>query len=220
MATVSEAPERVETIADLVERLGDIPLDRIRLKPAPGTAIERDVIAALEAPRKRLCELVDGVLVEKPVGTKEAILAGVIIHHLWTFVTPRDLGIVVGADGPWRLKLGLVRMPDVAFISWDRLPGEEFPHAAIARVIPNLAVEVLSPSNTKKEMERKLQDYFRAGVELVWIIDPKTQTAESYTTPTRSRKVAKGESLSGGKVLPGFTLSLKEVFGALRRKKR
>src|SRR4051794_3651733 len=108
MATAISQPARpepsadlasAETLADLVAQLGDIPLERIRLRPPPGTATEADLIAALEAPRKRICELVDGVLVEKPVGTKEALLAGVIVQLLWNFVEPDDLGVVIPADG-------------------------------------------------------------------------------------------------------------------------
>src|SRR5262249_54902087 len=113
------------TLWGLVKQLGDIPLERIQLKPAPGTATETDLIAALELPRKRLCELVDGVLVEKPMGTKESLLAMLLGHHLWTFVEQRDLGLVVGPDGPLRLGIGLVRIPDVSFISWRRLPKGE-----------------------------------------------------------------------------------------------
>jgi Uma2 family endonuclease len=220
MATVAVpevAAESGETMADLVRQLGDIPLDRIRLHPAPGTATEADLLAALEAPRKRICELVDGVLVEKAVGTKEALLATWIAHLLCSFIETNDLGVVIGADGPLRLWLGLVRIPDISFVSWNRIPGGEFPEAPIAGLIPDLAVEVLSKSNTKKEMERKLKEYFQAGVRLAWLIQPRTQTAEVYTSPTKKVKVAKDEALDGGDVLPGFSLPLKQVFGRLKR---
>ena len=215
-ATIADAPE---TLADLIQQLGDIPLDRIQLKPAPGTATEHDLIAAMEAPRKRLCELVDGVLVEKPVGTKEGLLAGVIVHYLWTFMERRDLGLVVGPDGPLRLWIGLVRIPDVSFISWDRLPQGELPDEAIAGVVPDLAVEVLSRGNTPKEMQRKLREYFEAGVRLVWFIYPKTQTADVYTSPTDMRRIGKSQSLDGGDVLPGFKLPLAKLFSRARRRR-
>ena len=71
------------------------------------------LVGHLEAPRKRICELVDGVLVEKPLGTTEGLLAGVIVHWMWTFLERHDLGVVVPADGPLRLWLGLVRIPGV-----------------------------------------------------------------------------------------------------------
>src|SRR5713101_2584362 len=107
-----------DNFADVLERLGGIPLTRIRLLPAPGTAKEKDVLAALEAPRKRICELVDGVLVEKPMGAREALLAGAIIEYLGSFVRKHDLGCVLAPDGTLRLMPGLVRIPDVSFISW------------------------------------------------------------------------------------------------------
>ena len=80
---------------------------------------------------------------------------------------------------------GLVRIPDVTFVSWKRLPGHKLPAEPIPDLIPNLAVEVLSVSNTKAEIDRKIGEYFRVGVQLVWMIDPPTRTAEVYTTAGR-----------------------------------
>ncbi len=222
MATADDLPEVEDTLAELIEQLGDIPLHRIRLKPPPGTATEKDVLAALKGPRKRLCELVDGVLVEKPMGTTEALLGGVIVHRLWTFVEPEQLGAVLPADGLLRLMPGLVRIPDVSFISWDNIPGRRFTKAPIAPYIPDLAVEVVSRSNTKKEIQRKLREYFLAGTRLAWVIHPKTQTAQEYRSPEEFRRVAKNGLLRGDPVLPGFTLSLAELFAstAQRPKKR
>jgi Uma2 family endonuclease len=217
MATVTTAIESAETLADLVKQLGDIPLERIRLRPAPGTATEEDVVAALEAPRKRICELIDGVLVEKAVGTKEGLLAGIILHLIWDFLDRHDLGVAMPGDSAVRLKLGLLRIPDVCFISWDRLPRGELPDEAIASVVPDLAVEVLSKRNTRPEMRRKLREYFQAGVRLAWLIQPRTQTAEVYTSPTKVRRVGKDQVLDGGDVLPGFTLSLKRLFSRGRK---
>jgi Uma2 family endonuclease len=219
MATAAMT-ESEDTLADLVRQLGDIPLERIRTKPAPGTATEADVIAALEAPRKRICELVDGVLVEKPLGTTEGFLGGIIVHWMWTFLERHDLGVVIPADGPLRLWLGLVRIPDVSFVSWDRIPGEKFPDNPIARLIPNLLVEVLSKSNTKREMERKLREYFQAGVQLVWLIDPRTRTAQTYASPHQMKRIDKDGTLDGGAVLPGFKLSLRKLFARTSRRKK
>jgi Uma2 family endonuclease len=219
MAT-ADAQEAEENLAELVERLGGIPLERIRLRPPPGTATEKDLIAALEAPRKRLCELVDGVLVEKAMGTREGLLAAILIQLIWNYVEAQDLGVVISSDGPFRLWLGLVRIPDVSFVSWDRLPEGELPQHAVARVIPDLAVEVLSKGNTKKEIERKLREYFQAGVRLAWVIEPKTETARAYTAPDEGQRIPREGSLDGGDVLPGFTLPLKQVFARTRRRPR
>ena len=194
--------------------------------PLPATHAPTELLdaAALTAMRdagdRRLCELVDGVLVEKAVGTKEGLLAGLILYHLWAFLEQHDLGIGLPGDSPVRLKLRLVRIPDVCFISWDRLPTGEIPDEAIAGVVPDLAVEVLSESNTRAEMERKLREYFQAGVRLVWLVDPKTQTARAYTSPAKSRRIGKDQALDGGQVLPGFTLPLKQLFARAKRRPR
>jgi Uma2 family endonuclease len=213
-------PPALETFADLLRELGDIPLERIRLQPAPGTASEADVVAASEAPQKRLCELVDGVLVEKPMGTKESLLALFLGHLMWDFLEENDLGILLGADGMLRIKLGLVRIPDLSFISWDRLPGGKLPDEAIAGIVPDLVVEVLSQGNTRREMERKLKEYFQCGVRLVWLLDPKTQTAKEYTSPAKVRRIGKDQNLDGGDVLPGFRVPLKKLFAAMARRRK
>jgi Uma2 family endonuclease len=215
--TPVEVPEE-GTLAELLYRLGDVPPERIRMRPAPGTAREQDVIKALEAADKRLYELVDGVLVEKAMGTREALLAGIILHWLWDFLEQHDLGQPLGADGALRLMPKLVRIPDVSFVSWERLPGRELPDQPIADLVPDLAVEVLSERNTKGEIQRKLRDYFLAGVRLVWVIQPRTQTAEVYRERDRKNRVGKTGVLDGENVLPGFKLALSELFARAHRK--
>lgn len=209
-----------ETVADLIERLGGVPAHRIRLKPAPGTATEADVIRWLDGPNKRMFELIDGTLVEKAVGVREAILAGFLIHRLSEYCEELDAGVVVGADGPYRLRLGLIRYPDVSYISWDRMPGGVVPNDPISQIVPDLAAEVLSESNTPAEIERKLDNYFEAGVRVAWVVDPKTQLAVVYTSRTRSKEIGIDGELTAPKVLPGFRLPMRNLFASLRRKKR
>jgi Uma2 family endonuclease len=220
MATKRKAPFVYDTFAEVLERLGDIPPERILLRPPPGTATEKDVIAALDGANKRLCELVDGVLVEKPMGTKEALLAGVIVQRIWNFVAADDLGVVLPADGALRLMPGLVRIPDVSFIPWANIPGERFSDAALASYVPDLAVEVLSRTNTKKEIARKLREYFLAGTRLAWVIDPKTQTARAYTAPDEHRVIGKNGRLDGAAVLLGFSLSMADLFACTARRRK
>src|SRR5260370_1350069 len=78
---------------------------------------------------------------------------------------------------------------------------------------PNLVVEVLSASNTAKEMRRKLREYFKAGVELVWYVDPASHTVEVFTAPQKRVVLKAPQSLTGGHVLPGFRVTLKKLFG-------
>jgi len=207
----------IDTLADLLERLGGIPPERIRYQPYPGTATEEDVIR-IEQEENRLCELVDGVLVEKAMGFRESLLAAALADFLRQFEVPRNLGLVTGADGMVRLFPGLVRIPDVAFVSWDRLPGGRVPDDPIPDLAPDLAVEVLSRTNTPGEMRRKRREYFDAGVTLVWIIDPADRSATVFTSATDSVKLTERDSLDGGSVLPGFSLPLCNLFAELDRR--
>lgn len=210
----------VETLADCLERLGNVPLERVHFRPYPGTATEKDVVAALASPNRRLCELVDGVLVEKAIGSREALLAAVIVQHMGAFVEKKDLGAVLGGDGTLRLWLGLVRIPDACFIPWDRIPNQVWPDEPIASLVPTLAVEVFSKHNTKKEIQRKLREYFQAGVQLVWVLYPKTKTGEVYASPDDVRHIGKSGALDGEDVLPGFRLPLRRIFSRLQRRPR
>jgi Uma2 family endonuclease len=213
VATISPP---INTLADLQDRLGGISLNRIRFRPYPGTATLQDVIE-VKAREGKLCELVDGVLVEKAVGYSESGLAIFLGFLLNAFVLPRNLGIVSGADGTVELMAGLVRIPDVAFTRWDRLPGQRYPTAPVPQLAPNLAVEVLSQSNTPREMALKRQDYFSVGVELVWEIDPDIRTVAVYTSETHVTNLTATDTLDGGSVLPGFTLPLHDLFAELDR---
>lgn len=205
------------TVAELLEKLGGVPAERVRLDPPPGTATEKDVIA-VKRHEGRLCELVEGVLVEKAMGFAESNLAGWMIFLLYQYLADHDLGVLVGADGAMRLMPGLVRIPDVSFVSWSQLPNRTIPTKAIPNLHPDLAVEVLSRSNTKAEMERKLRDYFLVGTQLVWLVNPRKRTVRVYTAPDESRLLQEEESLDGGDVLPGLSLPLREVFAKLESK--
>src|SRR2546421_11130799 len=88
-----------ETLADLLHSLGDVPLERIRRRPPPGAATEEDVVRARDSVEKRLCELVEGVLVEKALGTRKGLLAGLILHSFWHFLKQTNLGKAFGAAG-------------------------------------------------------------------------------------------------------------------------
>jgi len=186
------------------------------LLPLPGTATERDVIA-IAAHEDRLCELVDGVLIEKPPGFLESCVASQLIYFLEGYSYPRDLGFTVGAGGMMRLRPGLVRIPDVSFISWDRVPGGQVPDVDIAPFPPDLAVEILGLGNTPREMLRKLREYFAAGTRLVWLVDPVARTAEVCTSVDRCVTLDENGILDGGEVLPGFRLRLGDWLNRVRR---
>ena len=215
MATSAVFDDTAESVADVLGRLGGVPPERVVMRPFPAT--EDDLLERVER-TGRGCELIDGVLVEKPVATSESNLAGWLITLLNAFVVPKNLGLTVGEQGMVRLFAGQVRMPDVSFVSWGRCPNRRRPAGRVWEVAPDLAVEVLSESNTPAEMLRKRQDYFRAGVAAAWEIDPAARTVAVFTTAdTADRTLAAGAVLDGAPALPGFSLALAELFGELDR---
>ncbi len=138
--TVRTKRPTFETLGDILERLGNVPPHRVRFKPKPGTATEEDVIR-IQDHTDRLCELVDGILVEKAVGSPESFLTCDLIHYLHTFLDDNPLGFLAGPDGGMRLWPGRVRMPDISFISWDQLPKRERPTEPITGLAPRLSAE-------------------------------------------------------------------------------
>src|SRR5262249_24886710 len=149
-----------ETMEDLLASLGGISPKRVRWTPKPGTATVADVLRLYEK-NKRLFELVDGPLVEKGMGAKESRIAALLIQLLGNYSdAPAELGMVLGEAGTLKLLKKLVRIPDVSFTRWDRVPGGKVPDEAVPELAPDLCVEVLSRDNTRREMERKLKEYF------------------------------------------------------------
>jgi Uma2 family endonuclease len=214
VATLASPP--INTLGDLLDRLGDIPASRVRLRPVPGEATEQDCFEA----KQRfgvLCELIDGTLVEKTMGLYESVLAIIVARLLSNFVWPRRIGIVAGTDGMYRVEPGQIRMPDVSFTSWSRLPDDYHKYPA-GDLSLDLAVEVLSPSNSKKEMIRKRREYFARGTRLMWIIDPAAQTVAVFVDDSSAPTIlTEDKSVDGGNVLPGFSFSIRELFAEAQR---
>ncbi len=215
IATMTES----ETLADVLHRIGDVPLDRILAHPAPGEATPADVLRLCDGEPKRLCELVDGVLVEKAMGHRESRLAFWLGIQIGMYLKTNPLGILTGADGPYSLEEEQIRFPDVAFISWDNIPPDADPNTPMPDWTISLAVEAISPGNTRGEMKRKLKDYFAAGVELVWYLYPIERVVRVYTSEEDCVTLTDADELNGGNVLPGFQVSVRELFdaGQLRR---
>ncbi len=212
MSTVlPDTPPTNWTISDVQAWLPGFPADRIRVYPTPGTATERDVLEA-EARSNRICELIDGTLVEKTMASLESMLATELSYFIRRYLETNDLGMLTGEAGLLKILPGQIRAPDVSFIRWERFPGRKPPKAAIYAVAPDLAVEILSEGNTKAEMDRKLRDYFKASVHLVWYIEPENRTARAYTAASAWTEIGPDGLLLGGDVLPGFELPLAQLF--------
>ncbi len=209
---LADTDARVETLAGLLNRLQDIPAERVRMRPYPGTATEQDVIEAVESKYGRACELVDGVLVEKAMGYYESRLAFVLIGFLDSYLREHDQGIGLAPDAMIRTEPGRVRLPDVSFFLWDRFPGKVLPAGQILNLVPDFAVEILSPANTRREMERKRGEYFAGGARLVWEVEPAARAVNVYTGVDQFKRVGEDGILDGGTVLPGFALPVRSWF--------
>ena len=206
-------PRRFATAADWFRALGDVPPERVLFDPWPGTATEADLLRLVERD-KQLVELVDGTLVEKPVGFWESRVAANLIAELNAYANDHDLGIVTGADSTLRLAWsGRVRLPDVAYIAKARVPTT---YESIPTLAPDLAVEVLSPTNTPAEMAQKLKEYFNSGTRLAWYVDPPTRTVAVYHGVGEPTVVlTDADVLDGGEVVPGFTMPVADLFRGL-----
>ena len=157
-------------------------------------------------------ELVRGHLVrEPPAGFEHGDIAVRIAFCLETFVRRHALGKVLGAETGFVLfdDPPTVRAPDVAFVARDRLPADP---RGFARLAPDLAVEIVSPSNTVSEIQDKVTDYLDAGARLVWIVDPRGRTVTAYRSRDDIRILTSIQELEGGEVLPGFQTQVSEFF--------
>lgn len=213
---MATATVEFDTFADVLQCVGRVSSKRVLLKPVPGTATEKDLIKLLDRGNKRLCELIDGVLVEKPMGGTDGFVGPVIMHYLFAYVKKHKVGAVFGSDSPFRLAERIFRLPDISFVSWKRFGRNKVPaRLPVIDAVPELAVEILSPSNTRKEILLKLQHYFDAGVLEVWLVDPRKRTGRVFTSPSVSRELKERDAFTGGDILPGFRLPLSEIFSSI-----
>ena len=202
------APTTEWTVADLAARFGSLPAWRIRTDVPPGTATEEDIERV-----SPVCELVDGVLVEKAVSDYSSVIGGILLRLLGSFVADRRLGWVHPSDGYFRLGQSL-RAPDVSFTRKEQRPRGLL-RRGYSDVAPALVAEVLSPGNTAEEMAQKRDAFFARGTELFWIVDPLARTIEVYTRPDRPDATLRdGDVLTGEPVLSGFSFPIRELFDA------
>ena len=159
-------------------------------------------------------ELIRGELkVMPPSKLLHGIICARVATALGSFVQEHDLGVVVGAETGFIVERDpdTVLGADAAFISHEQLSTIE-DLDKFAPFAPDLAVEVMSPSDTAREVENKVALYFAAGARAVWVFNPKKKTVAVYTSPTDVRVLGEHDTLEGGDVLPGFTLELSKLF--------
>jgi Uma2 family endonuclease len=165
-------------------------------------------------PAETLYEVVDGQVVEVVVGALQVFIASRLQSLLDGFVSGQGLGCVV-TEMLFDLtaQTGRKRRPDVAFVSYQRWPRDrEIPDEEAWGVVPVLAVEVVSRTNQLEDVIAKTKEYFRAGVQRVWVVLPVAQEVYVYDAPAKVSIVTRSESLVGDPTLPGFTLPLSLLF--------
>jgi len=158
----------------------------------------------------RIFELIEGEIVEKMPSFTPSNVAGRISRRVGTFAEDEhDIGYVTGADGGYVLSDEDTFNPDVAYISKEHLP--EIPRREVIGP-PDFAVEVKSPTDSKREMRRKAEKYLAYGTRLVWLVFPEDQTVEVYWLADDVQTVGIDGVLDGRDVLPGFTLAVSDIF--------
>ncbi|MGH7556688.1 MAG: Uma2 family endonuclease [Gemmatimonadota bacterium] len=158
-------------------------------------------------------ELVRGqVIKEPPAGFRHGGTAGRIAGILHSFVSEYDLGEVVTAETGFVLfdEPPTVRAPNVAFVARDRLTFDPDRFAPLA---PDLAVEIVSPSNTMSEVHAKVVDYLDAGTPLVWVVEPRSRSVTVYRLRREIRLLTGDEEIDVGAILPGLRLKASDLFG-------
>ena len=157
-------------------------------------------------------ELVRGHVVrEPPAGFEHGAIGVQIATLLYTFVRQHGLGKIVAGEPGFVFfdEPPTVRAPDVAFVARDRLPADP---RGFARLAPDLAVEIVSPSNTVSEIQDKVFDYLDAGTRLVWVVEPRGRTVTVYRSREEIRILTSEQEIEGGEVLPGLRVEVSQFF--------
>jgi Uma2 family endonuclease len=159
-------------------------------------------------------ELVDGRLVEHDMGARASYVGGELFYRIQGHCRANNLGWAFPADTTYQCfpsKPNQVRKPDVSFIQRGRLPGEEVPEGHI-RITPDLAVEVVSPKDTYYEVEEKVAEYLKAGIRLVWVVNPPLRKVRVHRANGTVADIGEEGDLDGEDVLPGFHCGVAELF--------
>lgn len=166
------------------------------------------------SPESALYEVVDGQIVElPPMSASATVLASLLCWSLLSHVRSRGLGRAA-TETLFVLRSGSrKRRPDVAYVSYDRWPkSRPCPNDEGWEVVPDLAVEVVSPTNTAEEILAKNREYFEAGVRLIWVIYPAEEQIYVYRSPVDVVVLTRKDHLDGGDVLPGYRLPVATLF--------
>jgi Uma2 family endonuclease len=174
------------------------------------TFAEFEAIDRLPQNADKILELIDGEIIEKMASNPySSAISARIIRHMGGFVEDNDLGYVTGEAGGYHISDKNMFAPDVAFISKQRQP--ELPREGFNPIPPDLAVEVVSPTDSYKDVAKKVRTYLKNGTRMVWVFEPETETVTVHT-PDGQYTLDIDGTLDGGDVLPGFKLPLRSIF--------
>jgi Uma2 family endonuclease len=159
----------------------------------------------------RKYELVDGRIVVSPTGFQHAEVVARIVYILATFLDAHPIGKVCADNLGIIFPNGNLRSPDVTFVRLDKAPTGKAAEG-FATFIPDLAVEVLSPHDSAKELGEKIGEFLNNGVPLVWLVDPASQTVTVYRSLTNIEKLNPNDVIKAEDVLPGFSSPVARFF--------
>lgn len=163
-------------------------------------------------------ELVEGELVEVPMGAMSAWVSLKIAKLIWAFLDVHPLGLVFPQETAlacWPDRPDHFRKPDGMFFAKGRLLDDR-PPDGILEIAPDLAVEVVSPRDNAQNIERKIEEYLDAGVRVIWVCYPALQTIHVYKRGSVAARLGLGDELTGDDVLPGFSVRVADVFDTER----
>ena len=189
------------------------------MSSVPTTSALESLVTMIAECDSDFYEVVDGVKKElRRPNAFESVLAAELAHRLGIFADEHALGWVTGEtlfvlDSTQKLQ----RRPDVAFVSVERGRANPLRRTNAWDVVPDLAVEIVSPTNTAEEIVGKLVEYFQAGVRAVWVIYPDSQQTYAYSSPKNVTILERGDAIPGGEVLPGFSLPIAKLFDSLQK---
>jgi Uma2 family endonuclease len=162
-------------------------------------------------------ELVNGRLVEKAMGQESDAVGINLITRLTAYSEGFAKGRTFGPNASYQIfphDPRRVRYPDVSFIRRERMPPTG-PARGHCRVVPDLAVEVVSPNDTAEEIRERVADYLRVGTQMVWVIYPNVRAVDVYRADGSGGWRAEGQELDGGEVLPGFVCAVADLFAGI-----
>jgi Uma2 family endonuclease len=192
----------------LTENQGETPPEKKIWTDAEFMALNRD---------GHRYEIVNGELIDMGnSGAKHGYIAVILSAALFNCVSTQKLGAMFDSSTAFKMKSGNKRSPDVSFMAKERLQGLDDIPDGFLEGAPDLAVEILSPSNTVEEIDQKLIEYFDNGSRLVWVISPKQKYILVYRNAQEPERLVKSnDSLDGEEIVPGFNLPVAELFQKL-----